>query len=239
MKAGIIAAGEGSRFRAAGLETPKPLISIGGTTLLERTLRLLVDSGISEIAIIFNEQMRSLKDYIGRLNLGVNISAVIKTTESSMHSLYHLRQHLEAERFILCTVDSIMRPSEFSGFVQHFNSRPDIEILLAYTDFVDDEKPLRIGIGPDERVLSLGETAGGSPYVTSGLYGMGPNIFSVLDKALQKNLQKLRNALGLALAEGLACHGYRVSKSVDVDRPSDIAVAEELLFTSGIGTPCR
>jgi len=40
---------------------------------------------------------------------------VIQTTASSMHSLHHLASYLRDDRFLLCTVDSIVLPHEFAG----------------------------------------------------------------------------------------------------------------------------
>jgi NDP-sugar pyrophosphorylase family protein len=229
MRAGIIAAGDGSRLRAAGILTPKPLVKVGGMSLLERTLRALVENGIEEVALIVNEGMAEVVEVARGLDLPLRLSTVIRTTESSMHSLYHLKPYLSQDRFVLCTVDSIILPEEFSGFIRHVTSRPEIELLLSYTDFVDDEKPLRLAVGRNERVLGLGEEAAGSPFVTAGLYGLSPRVFSTLEEAVQNKLQKLRNFLGLLVQRGLDCRGYRLSKAIDVDRPHDIKVAEDFL----------
>lgn len=230
MKAGIIAAGDGSRLVAGGIPTPKPLVTVGGMSLMERTLRGLVAAGVDEITFIVNEHMVEVVEHCQRLSLGIPLHPVIRTTESSMHSLYHLGQHLSGERFVLCTVDSILLPTELEGFVQCFASQREVGLLLAYTDFVDDEKPLRIAIGEGSEVQSIGPQAESSPFVTAGLYGMSPEIFGVLEGAVRSGLQRLRNFLGLLLERGILARGYRLTKAVDVDRPEDIEVAQRFLL---------
>lgn len=231
MRAGIIAAGDGSRLVAGGIATPKPLVQVAGQSLLERTLRRLVAGGVSEVALIVNERMAEVAEAAQRLSapLGVPVRTVIRTTASSMHSLYHLRSHLEGERFVLCTVDTVTRPGELEGFVRAFAGSP-ADVLLACTDFIDDEKPLYLSVASDGRVTALGQGAEGSPLVTAGQYGLSPAIFEILEEAVASGMARLRNFLGLLLQRGLDVRALRVGKAVDVDRPEDLREAERLLL---------
>ena len=230
MKAGILAAGDGSRLVAAGVATPKPLVKVGGKSLIERTLRALVEGGADEIAFVVNQRMGSVVDAVQALRLPVPVRPVIRTTPSSMHSLHALAPFLKDDRFVLCTVDSVMRTDEFCDFMRAYAVRTEIEILLSYTDFVDDENPLRIGLDGEDRVVGLGPNAEDSPFVTLGLYGMSPSIFPVLERAVEEGEQRLRNFLARLLAAGFGVFGRRISKGVDVDRVADVQVAEAFLL---------
>jgi len=226
MRAGIIAAGEGSRLGSFGL--PKPLVRVGGMTLIERTLRNLVSCGVEEVALIARD--REVIEHAAGLGLPVPLRTQVKATPSSLHSLHELGAHLAGERFLLCTVDSIVRPAEMLGFARRFEARRDLELLLSYTDFVDDEKPLRIAVDPaTEGVTALGERAAKSPFVTVGLYGVGPGASALLGSAVQGGMEKLRNFLGHVLISRLPAAGFRLSKAIDVDRPQDVEVAEAFL----------
>jgi len=55
MKAGIIAAGEGSRLRSEGITTPKPLVPVNGVPLIERLIMSFIHAGIDELVCIVNE----------------------------------------------------------------------------------------------------------------------------------------------------------------------------------------
>lgn len=229
MKAGIIAAGDGSRLAAAGIPTPKPLIEVGGVSLIARTLDLLCRSGVDEVVYIVNERMTTVATHVDDLEPPIPTRAIVKTTPSSMHSLYELSSHLRQDRFVLCTVDSIMVPHEATSFIRHFAAHPEVDALLSYTDFVDDEKPLRIAVGEQQQVTAVGDAACDSPFVTVGLYGLSPSLLPLLDLAVQRGMKKLRNFLGLVVESDAKVVGYRLSKAIDVDRPEDIQVAQEFL----------
>jgi dTDP-glucose pyrophosphorylase len=101
---------------------------------------------------------------------------------------------------------------------------------------VDDENPLRIAVAADGRVTHLGPLAHASPYVTLGLYGLGPEIFPILDRAVAGGVHRLRNFLACLLEEGMTAYGHRIEKGIDVDRPSDLAVAEAFVQEEGFST---
>jgi choline kinase len=54
VRAGIIAAGQGSRLRH-GTHALKPLVPVAGRTLVERVLSSLAEAAPSEVVIIVNE----------------------------------------------------------------------------------------------------------------------------------------------------------------------------------------
>ncbi|EJW94426.1 protein containing Nucleotidyl transferase domain protein, partial [gut metagenome] len=54
MKYAIIAAGEGSRLQQEGVNLPKPLVRIGGESMIDRLIRIFRNNGAEEICIIVN-----------------------------------------------------------------------------------------------------------------------------------------------------------------------------------------
>jgi NDP-sugar pyrophosphorylase family protein len=230
VKGAVIAAGAGSRFCEAGVAVPKPLLEVAGESLLFRTLRLLAEASADGIALIVNEEMGDVARAARSIDLGVPLDLVIETTPSSLHSLAALRPHLEGSRFVLCTVDSIMSPRDFSGFVQRFTESPELDALLSYTDFVDDENPLRIAVAADERVTAVGAEAEASPFVTVGLYGMNARVLGEACAARDRGVTRLRRLLGtLANDASFRVSGHRLHKAIDVDRPTDLEQARAFL----------
>lgn len=65
MKAMILAAGRGARLAPLTDTLPKPLVEIGGETLIERHLRRLVAAGYSEVVINVAHLAQLLEDRLG------------------------------------------------------------------------------------------------------------------------------------------------------------------------------
>lgn len=71
MNFGIIAAGEGSRLVSEGVALPKPLVNLNGEPMIGRLLRIFESLGAGRVAVIVNEQMTEVADYlqIGRAHV--------------------------------------------------------------------------------------------------------------------------------------------------------------------------
>lgn len=65
MKAFLLAAGRGERLRPLTDSTPKPLLDIGGTTLIEHQLEKLVQVGISEVVINLRHLGNQIQSKLG------------------------------------------------------------------------------------------------------------------------------------------------------------------------------
>jgi NDP-sugar pyrophosphorylase family protein len=233
LKAGIIAAGEGSRLKSEGITPPKPLVAVNGIPLIERLIRSYIRFGITEIACIVNEASLEVKRFVESKRFPVPVRFVVKSTPSSMHSLFALAPLLGGGPFLLSTVDSIFNEDEFGRFLASAADRTSADGILAVTDFVDDENPLYVQVDRQNTIISFGKGEGPGPsYVTGGLYIFSPRIFGEVDSALKGGIERLRNFLGHLIARGFRLEAYPFSKIIDIDHAADIRAAEELLGTS-------
>jgi len=74
MKAMILAAGVGSRLRPLTAETPKALLEVGGTPMIERVIRRLMSVGVTEIIInLFHLGDRIVDFLASKGNFGLHI----------------------------------------------------------------------------------------------------------------------------------------------------------------------
>lgn len=248
MKFAIIAAGEGSRLAQEGVEEPKPLVSVCGQPMIERLMRIFVDCGASEIVVIINEQSTSVHRYLKALDLPVPLKIIVKTTPSSMHSLHALSPYLRGERFCLTTVDTIFREEEFKKYIRHFERVKDIDGCMAVTPYVDDEKPLWVGVkeqtgaegenlidqqGYRRKPLITGfhdQCEGDDHLISGGIYCLGDKALDVLDHCMEQGMSRMRNFQRQLVAEGLRLEAYPIDKILDVDHKEDIAKARKFLL---------
>lgn len=226
MKAAIIAAGLGERLRAAGVTAPKPLVRIAGRPLIDYALGAIEAAGLREVACIVNEQSVGIEDHCVRAWPRLAFSFVRRTTPSSMESLFALSPLLRDGRFLLLTADSIFAPAVLATFLRSADGHREAQGVLALANFIDDEKPLWARVDEHARITALGQEATGSGLVTAGFYVFEPAIFDEIDAARKAGFSALRQFLGHLLARGYELCGEVVGKTVDVDRPEDIVVAE-------------
>tara|TARA_B100000886_G_scaffold70485_1_gene44762 strand:- start:572 stop:1270 length:699 start_codon:yes stop_codon:yes gene_type:complete len=70
----ILAAGLGKRMQPLTLKTPKPLIEINNSTLLERAINLLIGHGVQEISINVHYLSDQIQSFINKKKFKVKIT---------------------------------------------------------------------------------------------------------------------------------------------------------------------
>lgn len=229
MKAAIISAGIGERIALGGVDTPKPLLQVGGSPLIARIIDAAAKLGMSSVACIVNDVQPAVAEFLQSTSWPIPLELKIKTTPSSMESLFCLEPLLRQESFLLLTVDAVFAFSALKDFLSQAINLQHGAGVLALTDYIDDEKPLWVRLDERGKITAMGDAARGSRYVTAGFYYFTPNIFSLVDIARNQKLTALRQFLGLLVSSGYDLYGLPGPKSVDVDYPEDIQKAEEFL----------
>lgn len=227
LRGGIIAAGEGRRLREAGFAMPKPLVPVGGVPLIESVIRNFVAVGVTSLVIIVNEQARHCVERVRSRFPDLEAEFIVKTTQSSLESLLEVSRRLGAGRTLISTVDACCRRADFVRFVEAALRRPPEASVLAVTPFVADEKPLWVNVDQTGRVQDLGGPSG--PLVTAGLYMLSERARG----ASPPPLGRLREFLPWLLRQGELFYAETIETVVDVDRASDVALAEALALVGG------
>lgn len=246
MKFAVLAAGEGSRLSSEGVSLPKPLVRVCGEAMIDRLLRIFSRQGADEIVVIVNQLTDLVKQHIeqnynhilsdgslrecrsGKPLVSVPVRLVAKTTPSSMHSLYAIREYLRSDTFCLTTVDTIFRESEFAGYVARLRQSA-ADGVMGVTAFVDDEKPLYVAARGDGEISAFSDTKEDCGYVSGGIYGLRPAAIDVLERCIDQGLSRMRNFQRALIADGMRLEAYPFTKIIDVDHAGDVAKAEQFL----------
>lgn len=230
MTLGLIAAGEGSRLRADGFDLPKGLVPLSGIPLIERTIRSFASLGIDRISCIVNEESPALVDFLEQTSFGIPLSLLVRSTPSSLHSLFALAPSLQSDRFFLATVDAVYRRDDLRRFVDACSAHADADGVLAVTDIIDDESPLSIAVDPDTfLVRSIGGDVAASQWVSGGLYHFSPRIFDQMDHALSIGMHRLRAFQSHLVSSGYRLVAHPFGTIIDVDHRTDVVRAEALI----------
>lgn len=231
MRYAVIAAGEGSRLAQEGMTTPKPLVKIGGECMVDRLVRIFVAAGAKEVCVVCNP---SSEAYIkSRQEAGAPLRCIVRTTPSSMHSMYELMPMLEGdEPFVLTTVDTVFRESEFQDYVAAFEkmvAAGEADGLMGVTTYIDDEKPLYVATDDDLNIRAFLDADENPRYVSGGIYGLTPCALATLRRCVDRGESRMRNFQRALLTDGLQLKAFPFTKVIDVDHAGDIAKAEALL----------
>lgn len=231
MKYAIIAAGEGSRLAQEGIARPKPLVKVGTECLIDRLIRVFMQNGATEIVAICNEQMTEVRAHLQQIQQAgeIPLKFVVKSTPSSMHSMWELSRWLRDEPFVLTTVDTIFREEEFRTYVDTFRKnveQGEADGLMGVTDYIDDEKPLYVSTDDDLQITGFLDRCDSPRYISGGIYGLTPRSIDTLGRCIERGESRMRNFQRALVADGLRLKAWPFSKVLDIDHASDIQKAE-------------
>lgn len=238
MKYAIIAAGEGSRLAAEGINAPKPMVKVHGEHLIDRLIRVFMQNGAEEIVAICNDRNPVVRQHLldlqsqGLHGQPVPLQFKVRNTPSSMHSFYELRELLGDAPFVLTTVDTIFRENEFQEYVKAFEDvlMHDGDGLMGVTSYIDDEKPLYIGTDDDMTVTGFYDNNDmHCSFISGGIYGLAPSALQTLENCMKRGESRMRNFQRGLIRDGRKLKAYAFSKVLDIDHASDIKKAEDFL----------
>jgi choline kinase len=228
LQGAIIAAGRGERLRAEGEDIPKPLVRIGGETLLARQARAMTRVGAREVLAIVNSETAEViaRD---RIELPANLRLMVRDTGNSMESLLALGEQLAPGNFLLATVDAIIADAEFAKFIEQARAlitKREIggfDGILGVVKWRGDNRPLFAKIAVDREILALGDDE--SEMVTAGVYLLPTAIFALADNARRAQLSALRRFLGMLIDNQIRLGAVELADVIDVDEAADLAAA--------------
>ncbi len=148
MEAVILAAGYGSRLGHVTDDIPKSLITIGGKTLLDRTLKILRKNNVRDIVIVTGYRRDKILEHL-KEKYYLNISFVHNhdyDSTNNIYSLYLAKKALSGEGFYIINSDVLFHERIF----QHLHASRKKGLILS----VDTTKELT---EESMKVVSIGD----------------------------------------------------------------------------------
>jgi N-acetyl-alpha-D-muramate 1-phosphate uridylyltransferase len=237
MKAMILAAGLGTRFKPWTDQHPKALALVNGKTLLERNLLYLQSFGIKDVLVNvhhFAEQIRHA--IIVNDGWGSNITISDETDEvlETGGGLKKASAYFDEGAFVLMNAD-ILTDLDLNKMISFHEKKTPLTTLA-----ITDRKSSRYFLfDKNERLCGWRNTKTNEEKISipgfamkekafSGIHIISPKIFTLMYQ--QGKFSIVDVYLDLAAAHTILGFDHSGSKMVDVGRPEAIAVAEKLFI---------
>ena len=238
MKAMILAAGLGTRLKPFTEQHPKALAVINGKSLLQRNIEYLTSFGVTDIIVNvhhFPDQITNAIKNNNGFESNVSISDERDEVLETGGGLMKARKFLEgSEPFVLMNVDILTDMDVSKMAEQHVASKA--LATLAVTNrktnryFLFDELETLCGWRNNktgEQKISR-EAAKYIQKAFSGIHIISPAIFSLIK--MKGKFSMVDVYLDLCKTHTISGFDHSVSKFIDVGKPENIAIAEEIFL---------
>jgi len=153
----ILAGGEGIRLRPYTLEKPKPLLDVNGQTLIDITLKPLVELGITKFVIGASYKVDMIKEHFSEKYLNLDLSFIDEKNPAGKAGAIKLgiqQGLLDVDKpTILFHADDIIGVDIAKLIEHHKNSDSDATLVLSKT-FTN---PFGVVNLSDTKILSFSE----------------------------------------------------------------------------------
>ena len=227
----ILAGGEGSRLAAGGIDIPKPLVEVAGRPQIVRLLETFAGLGCASLTCAIRADFPSVQRLLGGRGFGPPLTIVECRTPSSLHTLVEGLRAVPPGPVFCSMVDTVMRPVDWQHVYQAVERhlREGADMVLAVTPYVDDESPVYVARGGDGAVQAVSDTPLHPPCVTGGVYGLSIATRRSAGDAVARGGQRMRGFLKGEVADGRRVAAVEVPRIIDIDRPSDLEIANAWL----------
>src|ERR1035438_6577972 len=179
-----MAGGEGTRLRPLSSQSPKPMVPVVGTPVIEHNLRLLRDHGITEVVITLHHLGADIRNRLGDgSDLDMTLDYVIEERPLGTAGSVRNAAHLLDDTFLIMSGDCLT-DIDLSWVISQHRERG----ALASIVLTSVPNPLEYGVvitGADSNVEqflekpSWGEVF--SDHVNTGMYVIEAEVLEQID----------------------------------------------------------
>lgn len=181
----VLAAGSGSRLRPLTDEVPKPLIEVGGRTLIARTLDAIAAAGIGEVTVVVGHLAAQIEDHLA--DTAEPAVSFVQQAEplGSGHAVALARQSVRDGPFLLVWGDVVTDSSDYSTVATAWS--PGLDAVIGVIEVEDVSEGGAVVFDDDGAVTAVLEKPRGEPpsrWNSAGIMVLGPAIWDFVE-ALQ------------------------------------------------------
>lgn len=220
----ILAAGKGTRLRPLTENTPKPLVPVAGTPLLDRIVEVLPTS-VDEIIIVTGYLGEQIRDHCTEEYFGRKVTYVHQEEQKGTGHALWLCKDLVKGRFLFMFADDL-------------HGKDDLARVTSYTRAMlclNTETPERFGIvvrNPDGTLGEFVEKPEHAPsnLASTGVFVLDEHIFEY-EPNVQTNGEFYHTDMIVAYAQQYPIAVVEQQTWIPIGYPEDITKAEFLLDT--------
>lgn len=224
MQAVILAAGLGTRMRPLTHTTVKPLLKMGGRTLLDYTFDALPDE-VDEVIMVIGYLGEQIRAYLGERFQGRRITYIVQERlEGTAKALWEAKPFLHG-RFLVVMADDIYAKADIEACLKHKRA-----ILVMKSEVAGPGG--KVTLDKEGRFLFVeeGKTHPKGALISVGVFVLTPEIFDyepvkLTDRAgewgLPQTVAKMSKEHPVAVVEA--------TRWIKITTPKDLASAERTL----------
>jgi len=222
MKAVIMAAGLGTRLRPLTDSTPKPLLRVGGMSIIDRTLAALPPQ-VEEIVIVVGYLKEQIIAHVGEVHEGRDVIYVVQEElKGTGHALHACRDLLGREPFLALNGDDLYDAADLDALA---SATP--AMLVADHRMIGGAMPDACVLRDDGSLSALKKGSEGP--VNAGAYALDSRFFAYPLVPIKDGTEFGLPHTVAVMADDLTVKTVRATRWIPIGTPQELIDAEQLM----------
>lgn len=208
----IMAGGKGTRLYPYTMVMPKPLIPVGGTTIIERIINRFIDTGVETFYLSVNYKKSMIKAYFEETNLDCKIEYIEEDKPLGTGGSIKLIEGKLDRAFVVTNCDTLIDADISDVYEQHLKSGNPITVVAALKNFTVPYGVLKV---KEDCILDeLQEKPTLSYFINTGMYIVNSELLDfVPDNTIYHMTDLVRDCMDKGLRVGI----YPISEEAFLD----------------------
>ncbi|WP_254862351.1 UTP--glucose-1-phosphate uridylyltransferase AglF [Halovivax gelatinilyticus] len=238
MYAVVLAAGKGTRLEPLTEDTPKALVEVDGTPLIEDVFDNLIDVGATELIVVVGHLKEQIIERYDDEYRGVPITYAHQREQAGLaHAILQAEPFIDDD-FMLMLGDNIFRANLGDVINRQREDRADAAFLVEQVPWEEASRYGVLDTNEYGEVVEVMEKPEDPPsnLVMTGFYTFTPAIFHAchLVQPSDRGEYELPDAIDLLIQSGRTIDAIRMDGwRIDVGYPDDRDLAEERIRERG------
>jgi NDP-sugar pyrophosphorylase family protein len=227
----ILAGGEGRRMGVLTASVPKPLLEVGGRTLIDRAIDACILHGIQNFFVSVNYLGESIENHLNSAGHQATFSWLRESKKLGTAGPLALIPNADDHPLVVVNADVLHRVDLTAMMSFHNESGSDFTIA---TKMYDQTIPFGV-LGLDgSRVTSITEKPSHTFPVSGGIYIVSSDVRSLVRKDHYLDMPDL---VERALADGFIVRAFSAYETIlDVGTPESLRSAESLIASTELSS---
>lgn len=231
----LMAGGKGERLRPLTINTPKPLLPIGGKAIIDYNVEAIERAGIRRIRVAVNYLANQIRDHFQSRRSSAVIECVGEPAPLGTLGAASLMDHEPEGDTLVMNADILTTISLEDLYLHHRNERNDITIAAIPYNVAVPYAILTTSPTDSTRVVALEEKPTYAYYANAGIYMISNELLASLPAGQRTDATDIIES---AIAEGRRVGYFPISGVwIDIGSPADFAHAGELMRQHRLLTP--
>lgn len=224
IRAILMAGGRGERLRPMTLTTPKPLLKIGGKSIIDYNIEALASCGIEDIFVTTNYLAEQLEEHFSRPVGGVEVKCVREPSALGTIGSTALVPRGRGDCTLVMNSDLLTNISFEDMYLHHVDNHADITIAsISYMVSI----PFAIMTTDGINVNGLQEKPSYTYQANAGIYIIANDLISAIAPGTRIDAPEL---IEQAIAQGRTVTYFPINGTwIDIGSPADFRQAEQLM----------